>query len=158
MKRPLGLIPCIIGFVISIIFCFFFIRKEHHYYEKTVDLRREDSIKMEVTKSIVNHGIITFNDSLNIASYMVEEPNLKVMYFSELEEPFFLIKEANNDTIWLMNSNNTYFFVFKKDKGSNEYQHSRSKFLLDLPIILLNFIKMLFFNIINPFSIYALPT
>ncbi|MBP5708759.1 MAG: hypothetical protein J6W61_03230 [Bacteroidales bacterium] len=128
MKRPLGLIPGLIILVIFVIACFNYTKKTRQYYEKTAEIKKEDSINLEVIKTWEAHGYLTFNDSLTIVSHMIEQPNLQLMFVYEIGLPFFLIKEANNDTIWLMNSDNTYFFVFKKGKENNEHQTDPQEF------------------------------
>ena len=50
------------------------------------------------------------------------QPNLKIIDINkligthELELPFYLKKEADNDTIWVIDNNETYFWVFRHDR------------------------------------------
>ncbi len=85
---------------------------------------------MEVTKRLINHGTITFNDSLNIECYMIDLPSLQFSntIMNEVTVPFNLKKKANNDTIWVKDSDSTYFFVLKKHKEKNEHQNNPQEF------------------------------
>jgi hypothetical protein len=96
-------------------------RKLNHYYDKTVEIRQEDSLNLKITNVWLNRGYLFLNDSLYIWGSKIDEPNLQLIDIYELGLPFYLKKAANNDTVWVINFKKTYFFVFRKDKGSNEY-------------------------------------
>ena len=108
-------------FIIFVIVCIIYTKKMDNYYAKTTEIRRCDSVNIKVTNKLHLSGAYNFNDSLYILSSKMEEPtHLYVSkFFSNLELPFFLRKEANNDTLWLIDKNETYFLVFRKDRDAD---------------------------------------
>ena len=90
-------------------------RKLNHYYDATVGIRQEDSLSLKVTNVWVNGGYLFLNDSLFIWGSEVDEPNIKVIEIYEVGLPFYLRKAAKNDTVWIINNKETFFFVFRKD-------------------------------------------
>lgn len=95
-------------------------RKLNHYYDKTVEIRQEDSLNLKVMDVWLNRGYLFLNDSLYIWGSKIGEPNLRLIDIYELGLPFYIKKAADNDTVWIRNYKETYFFVFRKDKGGNE--------------------------------------
>ena len=91
-------------------------RKLNQYYDSIVGIRQEDSLSLKVTNVWVNGGYLFLNDSLFIWGSKVDEPNIKIIEIYEIGLPFYLRKAANNDTVWIINNKETYFFVFRKDK------------------------------------------
>ena len=51
-----------------------------------------------------------------IFSYKIDDTNLDFLDVYKLELPFYLKKEANNDTLWIIDSKEMYFWVFRKDR------------------------------------------
>jgi len=85
-------------------------------YDKAVEITRADSVNLMVTNTWSNRGFSSFNDSLYILSFKMNQPNLKIIDRHKLKRPFYLKKNANNDTIWVIgNKKERYFWVFRKD-------------------------------------------
>ena len=91
-------------------------KKWQEYYDKTFEIRHADSVTLKVTKLLQNGNALFFNDSLCILSHKINKPNLGFLDVYKLERPFYLKKEANNDTLWLIDNKETYFWVFRKDR------------------------------------------
>ena len=107
-----------IGIVLSVIYSY----RMQNYHDKTVEIRICDSVNIEVINTWRNHGLYYFNDSLYISSSKIEEPVSLYLYnlFYKFELPFYLKKNADNDTIWIIDNNETYFWVFSKDLDCKE--------------------------------------
>ena len=87
-------------------------------YDKAVEITRADSLNLKVINYWSNRGTYFFNDSLMIDVGKIEKPEGLYTYelFGKLELPFYLKKAANNDTIWVIDKNDTYFVVFREDR------------------------------------------
>jgi len=90
-------------------------RKLNHYYDKTVEIGREDSLSLKATDVWLNRGYLFLNDSICIWGSKLNEPNLKIMYIYELGLPLYFKKSAKSDTLWISNNKVVYYFIFKKD-------------------------------------------
>ena len=92
-------------------------KKWQKYYDKIVEIRRTDSVALKVTNLLQNGSALFFNDSLCILSYKMNQTDLIFRDIHKLELPFYFKKAADNDTIWITdNKNETYFWVFRKDR------------------------------------------
>lgn len=96
-------------------------RKLNHYYDKTIEIGLEDSLCLKVTDVWINRGYLFLNDSLRIRGSRIAEPNLRLIDIYELELPFYLKKAVGNDTLWIENYKETFFFVFRNNQGSGAY-------------------------------------
>ena len=99
-----------------VIFTNYLDKRWQKYYEKTVEIRRTDSVNLKVINTLRNRNYLYFNDSLYIVSYKIELPNLRFLDIDKLELPFYLKKNADNDTLWIIDNKETYFGVFRKDR------------------------------------------
>ena len=95
-------------------------RKLNHYYDKTVEIRQEDSLNLKVIDVWLDRGYLFLNDSLYIWGSKIGEPNLRLIDIYELGLPFYIKKAADNDTVWIRNYKETYFLVFRTNTGDNE--------------------------------------
>jgi len=109
-------------------------KKAEEYWNKTVEIRRWDSLNLKLEKSPFNNrGVYIINDSLYLVGYKLNSRNLDILKIStlirkqELELPFNFKKEADNDTIWITdNRNKVHFWVFRAERDI-------VKFNLELP-------------------------
>ena len=90
-------------------------RKLNHYYDKTAEIRQDDSANLTVKDIWLNRGYLFLNDSLFIRGSQIEEPNLQLIEIYKLQLPFNLKKALQNDTIWIMDQKEIYFFVFQRE-------------------------------------------
>ena len=103
-------------FVVFVVVCILESKRWDKYIAKTVEIRQEDSVSTEIINIWIVGGYAYFNDSLKIRDYKVNRPNLGFRDIQELEVPFYLKKEANNDTIWIIDNKETYFWVLIHDR------------------------------------------
>ena len=108
----------LILFAVFVIYNIHWDKKWQKYWDKVVEIRRCDSVNLKVTKKLSARGYHHFNDSLYIQTFRMEEPVSLYVFnlYDKLELPFYLKKEADNDTLWLIDNNGTYFLVFRKDR------------------------------------------
>lgn len=112
-------------FIVGLLILFFLViaafvitintRKLNHYYDKTVEIRQEDSLSLKVTDVWLNRGYLFLNDSLYIWGSKVDEPNIKLIDIYELGLPLYLKKAAKSDTLWIKSNKEVYFFIFRKE-------------------------------------------
>jgi len=92
-------------------------KKMQNYFDKTVEITRCDGVNIKVTSNLRYHGYYYFNDTLYIRASRIEKHSYLYQLYDKLELPFYLKKEANNDTLWIIDNKETSFFVFRKDRG-----------------------------------------
>ena len=85
------------------------------YWDKMVEIKQEDSVNIKVMTKYSTRGYYCFNDSLFIIGAKIDKP--VSLYFDKIYDklglPFYLKKDANNDTIWLIDYKAKQFVVFR---------------------------------------------
>ena len=109
---------CIVSWTLMAIIMIEAEKRLQNIYNKAVEITRCDSVNIKVTNKFHSHGTYFFNNSFKIRIYKIEQPvSLHVSkLLDKLELPFYLNKDANNDTLWLIDNKETYFGVFRKDR------------------------------------------
>ena len=106
--------------IFAIPFMYFLVKQNkrmQEYHDKTVEIKRADSLNLKVTNRWSNRGFHYFNDSLRIIGRVKTPADLPLYkIFERLELPFYLMKEADNDTLRVTDNKEIYFWVFRKDK------------------------------------------
>jgi len=82
------------------------------YWNNQMEIKKTDSINTNVNETRYLRGYLSFNRELFIDIGNVDEPNITSWKVTELELPFTLKKEANNDTIYIYTDDAVYYFVF----------------------------------------------
>lgn len=128
-KMKIYLAEAIFGFVAFIIACYIYTKKVDQHFAKMIEIKREDNINIQVTHTWEDHGVVFFNDSLYTSSSKIIYTHALQMYdIDKLELPFYLRKDADNDTMWFADSNMSFCFILKEEQPDTEHEMTFDEF------------------------------
>ncbi|GAA4964881.1 hypothetical protein [Algibacter aquimarinus] len=110
-KTLLILMLLIIGIFISMVI-------KYHYYNKNIELLKEDQIDLDISKIKKYKNVLILNDSISIFKrtyrvYPKKHEHFYLNYYKYIEsidDPFHLSKKADNDTLIIIKNSDTLFY------------------------------------------------
>jgi hypothetical protein len=108
-----GLIVLLITILLGINLAIKNVKRLNSYYDKTIEIKNEDSLNLKVKNVWINGGYVYLNDSLDFKGDVLKS-NIEIRDLLDLDLPVYLSKAAQNDTIWIKSNIKTFYFVLRK--------------------------------------------
>lgn len=121
MKYVYQIIGLLVLFLIAITFhrgC------SDKYWAKIIPIEPSTSVNLEVKRYFIDHGAISFNDSLGLFSPTLDRIDTNRFHdegWFELDPPFHVFKAAYSDTIVITYKRNKRVYVYTEDYLARYY-------------------------------------
>lgn len=83
---------------------------DSHKYDNHLILNKEHSFKMEIDKMKIDHGVAVLNDSIIIPPGTILKKEIKRKRFTELDNPFTIIKKSGSFELMVIKYSDTLIF------------------------------------------------